>query len=93
MVIKHLDDAHEQLDRAIAAALRLKKPVYINIACNLGGAVHPTFARSPIPFSIAHKVGSSRCPAWNMEITIIRYLCRVLFLAGAADCCMLLPRR
>lgn len=59
VVIKHLDDAHEQLDRAIAAALRQRKPVYINIACNLGGAVHPSFARSPIPFSIVPKASGT----------------------------------
>lgn len=45
-----LEDAHWQLDDAIAEALRQSKPVYINIACNIAGLSHPTFEREPIPF-------------------------------------------
>ena len=45
-----LEDAHWQLDDAVAEALRQSKPVYINIACNIAGLSHPTFEREPIPF-------------------------------------------
>ncbi|KAJ1396522.1 Thiamine pyrophosphate enzyme, C-terminal TPP-binding [Sesbania bispinosa] len=34
-VVNRLEDAHEQIDTAIATALRESKPVYISIACNL----------------------------------------------------------
>ncbi len=54
--VKHLDDAHDQLDLVIATALRERKPVYINIACNLAGETHPTFTEEPIPFAIYPKV-------------------------------------
>ena len=56
MEIKCLENAHEQIDRAIAAALREQKPVYINIACNLGAMEHPSFSSSPIPLAINPKV-------------------------------------
>lgn len=51
-VVNNLEDAHEQIDRAISTALRESKPVYISISCNLPGITHPTFSRDPIPFSL-----------------------------------------
>ena len=63
--VKHLDDAHDQLDLVIATALRERKPVYINIACNLAGETHPTFTEEPIPFAIYPKVGPA--PALAMR--------------------------
>ena len=59
VVVKHLSVAHEQIDAGIAAALRMRKPVYINIACNLAGQKHPTFDHTPIPFCIFPKVQTS----------------------------------
>ncbi|XBI88488.1 hypothetical protein VPH35_026453 [Triticum aestivum] len=53
VVINNLDDAHEQVDKAIATALRESKPVYISVACNLPGVSHPTFFRDPIPYCLA----------------------------------------
>ncbi|KAF7012230.1 hypothetical protein CFC21_026441 [Triticum aestivum] len=52
VVINNLDDAHEQVDKAIATALRESKPVYISVACNLPGVPHPTFFGNPIPYCI-----------------------------------------
>ncbi|XP_057806269.1 pyruvate decarboxylase 1-like isoform X2 [Salvia miltiorrhiza] len=52
-VVNNLDDAHEQIDRAISIALMESKPVYISISCNLPGLPHPTFARDPIPFALS----------------------------------------
>jgi TPP-dependent 2-oxoacid decarboxylase len=49
-VVNNLDDAHEQIDTAIATALRESKPVYLSISCNLPGLPHPTFSRDPVPF-------------------------------------------
>lgn len=53
--MNHLEDAHEQIDRAISTALKESKPVYISISCNLPGIPHPTFSREPIPFVLSPK--------------------------------------
>ena len=52
-VVTNLDDAHEQIDTAIATALKESKPVYLSISCNLPGLPHPTFSRDPVPFFLA----------------------------------------
>ncbi|CAI9107006.1 OLC1v1006270C1 [Oldenlandia corymbosa var. corymbosa] len=57
-VVTHLEDAHEQIDRAISTALKESKPVYISISCNLPGIPHPTFSREPIPFSISPRLSN-----------------------------------
>lgn len=44
VVIRHIEDAHRLLHRALEAAIQKRKPVYIEIACNL--------AASPIPQSV-----------------------------------------
>jgi pyruvate decarboxylase len=54
-VVTNLDDAHEQIDTAIATALRESKPVYISISCNLPGLLHPTFSPDPVPLFLAPK--------------------------------------
>jgi pyruvate decarboxylase len=48
-----LDNAHEQIDKAVSACLKESKPVYISVSCNLAGTVHPSFTRSTIPYAIA----------------------------------------
>lgn len=52
VVIHSLPDAHEELDKAISAALRHSKHVYICICCNLAGLHHPSFDSSPIPYAL-----------------------------------------
>nr|AAX33299.1 pyruvate decarboxylase 2 [Petunia x hybrida] len=59
-VVNHLDDAHEQIDKAISTALKESKPVYISISCNLPAIPHPTFSRDPIPFSISPRLSNKR---------------------------------
>ncbi|WP_319420545.1 thiamine pyrophosphate-binding protein [Pleurocapsa sp. FMAR1] len=44
VVIRHIEDAHRLLHQALAAAIAKRKPVYIEIACNL--------ANVPIPHSV-----------------------------------------
>jgi len=58
VVIKSLDTAHELIDRAIAAALRNSKPVYISVACNLAGLHHPSFAKAPVPYALSPKLSN-----------------------------------
>lgn len=52
-IVNNLEDAHEQIDKAISTALKQSKPVYISISCNLPGIPHPTFTREPIPFALS----------------------------------------
>ena len=40
VVIHSLADAHEQIDKAISAALFHSKPAYICVSCNLAGGTH-----------------------------------------------------
>ncbi|KAL0719784.1 hypothetical protein Bca4012_069108 [Brassica carinata] len=54
-VVNNLEDAHEQIDKAISMALSESKPVYINISCNLAATPHPTFRNDPVPFSLSKK--------------------------------------
>ncbi|KAI9196595.1 hypothetical protein LWI28_025290 [Acer negundo] len=57
-VVNNLEDAHEQIDKAISTALMQSKPVYISISCNLPGIPHPTFSREPIPFSLSPRMSN-----------------------------------
>uniref|UniRef100_M8B8Q4 pyruvate decarboxylase n=1 Tax=Aegilops tauschii TaxID=37682 RepID=M8B8Q4_AEGTA len=52
-VVNNLDDAHEQIDKAISTALKESKPVYISVSCNLPSVPHPTFSRDPAPYFLA----------------------------------------
>ncbi|KAK6234608.1 Thiamine pyrophosphate enzyme [Theobroma cacao] len=57
-VVNNLEDAHEQIDRAISTALKESKPVYISISCNLAAIPHATFIRDPIPFSLSPRLSN-----------------------------------
>ncbi|XP_010558370.1 PREDICTED: pyruvate decarboxylase 1-like [Tarenaya hassleriana] len=57
-MVTNLEDAHEQIDRAISTALKESKPVYISISCNLAGIPHRTFSRDPVPFSLSPKLSN-----------------------------------
>ncbi|KAL3518042.1 hypothetical protein ACH5RR_020631 [Cinchona calisaya] len=59
-VVNNLEDAHEQIDRAISTALKESKPVYISVSCNLPGIPHPTFSRDPIPFALSPRLSNKR---------------------------------
>ncbi|KAI3428523.1 hypothetical protein D9Q98_007346 [Chlorella vulgaris] len=60
VMIQSLEDAHEEIDKAISAALTHSKPVYICICCNLAGMHHPSFDRSPIPYQLSSKQSNQR---------------------------------
>ncbi|XP_062231635.1 pyruvate decarboxylase 1 isoform X2 [Phragmites australis] len=65
-VVNNLDDAHEQIDTAIATALKLSKPVYISVSCNLAGLSHPTFSREPVPLFISPRLSNKA----NLEYAV-----------------------
>lgn len=53
MIIRHLAEAPVQIDHAIETALKTRKPVYVEIACNIAGLeVSPPFKRH---FDFHHK--------------------------------------
>ncbi|KAL5209219.1 hypothetical protein ABZP36_004842 [Zizania latifolia] len=69
-VVTNLADAHEQIDTAIATALRESKPVYLSISCNLPGLPHPTFSRDPVPFFLAPRLSNKMGLEAAVEATI-----------------------
>ncbi|VYS65513.1 unnamed protein product [Arabidopsis thaliana] len=69
-VVNHLEDAHEQIDKAIATALRESKPVYISISCNLAAIPHPTFASYPVPFDLTPRLSNKDCLEAAVEATL-----------------------
>ena len=48
-VVRHLDDATQMIDEAVTLCLRDKKPVYLEIACNLAAAEVPAPAPLTLP--------------------------------------------
>lgn len=54
-MVNNIEDAHEEIDRAISTALKESKPVYISVSCNLASMTHPTFSKDPVPFSLSPK--------------------------------------
>ncbi|KAG2442996.1 hypothetical protein HYH02_009412 [Chlamydomonas schloesseri] len=66
VVIQHIEDAHMLLDTAISEAMLKRKPVYIEVACNLADLTHPSFARPPVPYALA----SSHTNAASLEAAV-----------------------
>jgi pyruvate decarboxylase len=52
--VRFVEEAPAQIDRAIATCLRTRKPVYLEIACNLANQKVPT----PQPYQFHGKLGS-----------------------------------
>ncbi|KQK14495.1 hypothetical protein BRADI_1g16660v3 [Brachypodium distachyon] len=69
-VVNNLDDAHEQIDKAISTALRESKPVYISVSCNLPGVHHPTFVRDPVPYFLHPKQSNQAGLEAAVEATV-----------------------
>ena len=55
VVIRHIEDAYRLLHRALAAAIEKRKPVYIEIACNLYTAPTP----QSVPLQLSRQVKSN----------------------------------
>ncbi|CAH8269718.1 unnamed protein product [Arabidopsis lyrata] len=69
-VVNNLEDAHEQIDKAISTALKESKPVYISISCNLAATPHPTFARDPVPFALTPRMSNKMGLEAAVEATL-----------------------
>ncbi|EEF47752.1 pyruvate decarboxylase 1 [Ricinus communis] len=57
-IINDLDNAQEQIDKAITICLQESKPVYISISCNLVAIPHPSFIHKPIPLVFTTKISN-----------------------------------
>ncbi|VAH25988.1 unnamed protein product [Triticum turgidum subsp. durum] len=69
-VVNSLDDAHEQIDKAISTALKESKPVYISVSCNLPSVPHPTFSRDPAPYFLAPRMSNQMGLEAAVEATV-----------------------
>ncbi|VAH41768.1 unnamed protein product [Triticum turgidum subsp. durum] len=69
-VVNNLDDAHEQIDKAISTALKESKPVYISVSCNLPSVPHPTFSRDPAPYFLAPRMSNQMGLEAAVEATV-----------------------
>ncbi|KAM0887438.1 hypothetical protein ACQ4PT_029077 [Festuca glaucescens] len=69
-VVNNLDDAHEQIDKAISTALKESKPVYISVSCNLPGVSHPTFSRDPVPYFLSPRMSNQMGLEAAVEATV-----------------------
>ena len=61
VIIRHLNRAPEQIDEAIRLALHYRKPVYLEIACNIAGLT--ISAPNPINFEVNRKSDSASLEA------------------------------
>ncbi|EEF47751.1 pyruvate decarboxylase, putative [Ricinus communis] len=57
-IINDLNNAQEQIDKAITTCLQESKPVYISISCNLVAIPHPSFINKPIPLVFTAKMSN-----------------------------------
>ncbi|KAF3599778.1 hypothetical protein F2Q69_00038955 [Brassica cretica] len=69
-VVNNLEDAHEQIDKAVSMALSESKPVYISISCNLAATPHPTFRSDPVPFSLSTESSNKMSLEAAVEATV-----------------------
>ncbi|KAL6896682.1 hypothetical protein ACP4OV_007254 [Aristida adscensionis] len=69
-VVNNLDDAHDQIDRAISTALRESKPVYLSVSCNLPAIPHPTFSRDPVPYFLSPRLSNKMGLEAAVEATV-----------------------
>ncbi|CAM0907474.1 unnamed protein product [Alopecurus aequalis] len=69
-VVNNLDDAQEQIDKAISTALKESKPVYISISCNLAGVSHPTFSLDPVPYFLSPRMSNQMGLEAAVEATV-----------------------
>ncbi|KAM0927456.1 hypothetical protein ACQ4PT_002890 [Festuca glaucescens] len=69
-VVNNVDDAQEQIDKAISTGLKESKPVYISVSCNLPSVSHPTFSRDPVPYFLAPRMSNQMGLEAAVEATV-----------------------
>ena len=82
VIISHPSEAPTQIDRAIATCLAQRKPVYLEIACNIAGAVTSTAQGDPC--SVAQPISdpSALKAAVNRAATMLNQATKPVLVTG-----------
>jgi TPP-dependent 2-oxoacid decarboxylase len=82
IVVRHLDDATAQIDEALLLCLRDKKPVYLEIACNLANASVPAPGPMTLPPAIIPGDAASLAAAVDAALAHLQGAVKPVLLAG-----------
>ena len=82
IVVRHLDDATAQIDEALLLCLRDKKPVYLEIACNLANASVPTPGPMTLPPAAVPGDPASLAAAVDAALAHLQGTVKPVLLAG-----------
>ncbi|CAK0787699.1 hypothetical protein CVIRNUC_010921 [Coccomyxa viridis] len=70
VTIRNLSTANELVDTAIAAAMQEKKPVLIQVCCNLATMTHPLFDKQPVPYALSPKTSNPKSLAAAVDAAV-----------------------
>ncbi len=82
IVVRHLDDATAQIDEALLLCLRDKKPVYLEIACNLANASVPAPGPMTLPPAAVPGDAASLAAAVDAALAHLQGAVKPVLLAG-----------
>jgi pyruvate decarboxylase len=82
IVVRHLDDATAQIDEALLLCLRDKKPVYLEIACNLANASVPAPGPMTLPPAATPSDPASLQAAVDAALAHLQGAVKPVLLAG-----------
>jgi len=84
VTITHIEDAARLIDTAISAAIKYRKPAYIEVSCNLPAVVHPSFTRLPVPYNlpVPHNNKASMDAAVDAVVKALASAVKPVLLAG-----------
>jgi TPP-dependent 2-oxoacid decarboxylase len=82
IVVRHLDDATAQIDEALLLCLRDKKPVYLEIACNLANASVPAPGPMTLPPAAIPGDAASLAAAVDAALAHLQGAVKPVLLAG-----------
>lgn len=84
VTINHLEDAARAVDTAISAALAHRKPVYIEVSCNLADLTHPSFTRPSVPYQLpqTHTNEVSLNAAVEAALEVLNHAVKPVMLGG-----------
>lgn len=87
VVVRHLDDAPRMIDEAIILCLRDKKPVYLEIACNIVNAKVPAPGPLTFPPIAVASDPASLSAALDAAVTHLNDAVKPVLLAGVKLAC------
>ncbi len=87
IVIRHFDDATAKIDEALTTCLRDRKPVYLEIACNLAAAKVPAPGPLVFPPAAGKSDSSSLTAAVDAAVAHLGHSVKPVLLAGVKLAC------